>query len=204
MRPGWFLLLVLSASLAAAPAPLPLAVPADVYRDYECWLGKRTLANITDYHGPCLRRDVVDVALFQQALIAAGYAHDPQWEIINSYQRTLLELSRGKLPAAATSLWLKDIEATPGLAASDAVLPVGSNLVTNLAAGVSSVRYLPFVAGSAIGYNMLWTHICASLAPLMFGAAVDHLGGFAQAWWLTATCTGVGVLMLWILLRHRR
>ncbi|MED5431685.1 MAG: hypothetical protein VX920_05045 [Pseudomonadota bacterium] len=128
MRLGWFLLLVLSASLAADPVPLPLAVPADVYRDYECWLGKRTLANITDYHGPCLRRDVVDVALFQQALIAAGYAHDPQWEIINSYQRTLLELSRGKLPAAATSLWLKDIEATPGLAASDAVLPVGSNL----------------------------------------------------------------------------
>ncbi len=31
-------------------------------------------------------------------------------------------------------------------------LPVGSNLVTNLAAGVSSVAFLPFIAGSAIGY----------------------------------------------------
>ena len=128
MRLGWLLLLVLCAPLAADPVPLPLAVPADVYRDYECWLGKRTLATISDYRGPCLRRDVVEVALFQQALIAAGYAHAPQWELINSYQRTLLELSHGKLPAAATSLWLKDIEATPGLTASRAVLPVGSNL----------------------------------------------------------------------------
>jgi len=31
-------------------------------------------------------------------------------------------------------------------------LPLGSNLVTNLAAGVSSVRAAPFIAGSAIGY----------------------------------------------------
>lgn len=31
-------------------------------------------------------------------------------------------------------------------------LPVGSNLVTNLAAGVSSVRAAAFIAGSAIGY----------------------------------------------------
>lgn len=32
------------------------------------------------------------------------------------------------------------------------LLPVGSNLITNLAAGVSSVRALPFLAGSALGY----------------------------------------------------
>lgn len=32
------------------------------------------------------------------------------------------------------------------------LLPVGSNLVTNLAAGVSSVRPVPFFAGSALGY----------------------------------------------------
>ncbi len=31
-------------------------------------------------------------------------------------------------------------------------LPAGSNLLTNLAAGVSRVGWLPFVAGSAIGY----------------------------------------------------
>jgi uncharacterized membrane protein YdjX (TVP38/TMEM64 family) len=32
------------------------------------------------------------------------------------------------------------------------LLPVGSNLLTNLVAGVSSVRGLPFVLGSAVGY----------------------------------------------------
>jgi uncharacterized membrane protein YdjX (TVP38/TMEM64 family) len=32
------------------------------------------------------------------------------------------------------------------------LLPVGSNLLTNLAAGVSGVRALPFVAGSTLGY----------------------------------------------------
>lgn len=32
------------------------------------------------------------------------------------------------------------------------LLPVGSNLVTNLVAGVSSVRALPFFAGSVLGY----------------------------------------------------
>jgi uncharacterized membrane protein YdjX (TVP38/TMEM64 family) len=32
------------------------------------------------------------------------------------------------------------------------LLPVGSNLVTNLAAGVSGVRAVPFFAGSVIGY----------------------------------------------------
>ena len=32
------------------------------------------------------------------------------------------------------------------------LLPVGSNLVTNVMAGVSSVRTLPFLAGSVLGY----------------------------------------------------
>ena len=32
------------------------------------------------------------------------------------------------------------------------LLPVGSNLVTNVMAGVSSVRALPFLAGSVLGY----------------------------------------------------
>jgi len=32
------------------------------------------------------------------------------------------------------------------------LLPVGSNVLTNLAAGVSSVRAMPFLSGSAVGY----------------------------------------------------
>ena len=32
------------------------------------------------------------------------------------------------------------------------LLPIGNNLATNLAAGVTSVRALPFILGSLIGY----------------------------------------------------
>ncbi|MGR9099055.1 MAG: TVP38/TMEM64 family protein [Gammaproteobacteria bacterium] len=39
-----------------------------------------------------------------------------------------------------------------GMALLIRLLPVGSNILTNLAAGVSSVRSLPFFAGSAIGF----------------------------------------------------
>ena len=54
----------------------------------------------------------------------------------------------------------------------------------------------PHLAGSAVGYNMLWTHSCATLAPIVFGAAVDHFGGFASGWLVTAGLVTVGVLVL--------
>jgi len=43
-------------------------------------------------------------------------------------------------------------ENTMGMTLLIRLLPVGSNLATNLAAGVSSVRGMPFFSGSAIGY----------------------------------------------------
>lgn len=49
------------------------------------------------------------------------------------------------------------------------MLPVGSNVATNLAAGVSSVRAAPFIAGSALGY-LPQTVIFALLGS---GVAVD-------------------------------
>lgn len=51
------------------------------------------------------------------------------------------------------------------------MLPVGSNVATNLAAGVSSVRAVPFFTGSAIGY-LPQTFIFALLGS---GVAVDPL-----------------------------
>lgn len=49
------------------------------------------------------------------------------------------------------------------------MLPVGSNVVTNLAAGVSSVRAAPFFSGSALGY----TPQTVIFALLGSGVAVD-------------------------------
>lgn len=62
----------------------------------------------------------------------------------------------------------------------------------------------PRLAGAAVGYNMLWTHICATLAPIIFGAATDHLGGFRFGWWTTAAIVALGTAMLVFWVREGR
>ncbi|MEK9671391.1 MAG: MFS transporter [Rhodospirillaceae bacterium] len=59
----------------------------------------------------------------------------------------------------------------------------------------------PHLAGSAVGYNMLWTHACAAAAPLMFGYAVDHWGGFDAGWLVTAGAVALGTAGMFILVR---
>lgn len=59
----------------------------------------------------------------------------------------------------------------------------------------------PHLAGSAVGYNMLWTHGCATLAPAVFGYAVDNLGGFDAGWLVTAGCVAAGTVVLYILVK---
>lgn len=54
-------------------------------------------------------------------------------------------------------------------------LPAGSNLVTNLIAGVSSVRALPFFAGSALGY------VPQSAVFALVGSGVQVGGGLRIA-----------------------
>ncbi|MGB0682124.1 MAG: TVP38/TMEM64 family protein [Magnetovibrionaceae bacterium] len=51
-------------------------------------------------------------------------------------------------------------------------LPVGSNVVTNLAAGVTSVRALPFIGGSALGY------VPQTLIFALVGSGVDVAAGY--------------------------
>lgn len=63
------------------------------------------------------------------------------------------------------------------------LLPVGSNLVTNLLAGVSSVRALPFFAGSTLGF------LPQTLAFTLAGAGTG-LSGLAQ--------TGMAIALLLI------
>ena len=127
-------LLLFSSHHAAASniaTPIDVAVPADVYRDYQCWIGERDVLTVNDYAGKCLRRDVVELALLQQALniggsdVAPPYIH---WIIINSYDRTLVELAAGRIALSATSAWLTDIEAVEGITASAPLLAAGSNI----------------------------------------------------------------------------
>lgn len=123
----------LAANLAAAPPPatharLQVAVPADVYHDYQCWLRQRQVQHITDYRGDCSRRDVIEVALLQQALALGGDDHALEWVMVDSYQRTLVEMDQGRMDMAATSLWQQDIAQSDNLWASAPLLPAGSNL----------------------------------------------------------------------------
>lgn len=136
---------LLTTGIQAAPAtnpstPLQVAIPADVYHDYQCWLNHRQIQRITDYRGNCSRRDVIEVALLQQALAlgeetlggiggqAQGNSHELEWVIVNSYERTLTEMEQGRLDLAATSLWREDIALRDNLWASTALLGPGSNL----------------------------------------------------------------------------
>lgn len=59
----------------------------------------------------------------------------------------------------------------------------------------------PHLAGSAVGYNMLWTHGCATLAPAVFGYAVDHFGGFTSGWLVTAACVAAGTAVIYVLVK---
>lgn len=76
-------------------------------------------------------------------------------------------------------------------------LPVGSNILTNLAAGVSSIPVVPFLIGSAVGY-LPQTFIFALLGS---GIQVDPFWRIAAGVVLMAVSSGVG---LWVYLRHRK
>lgn len=68
-------------------------------------------------------------------------------------------------------------------------LPAGSNLVTNLAAGVSSVGWLPFVAGSAVGY----VPQTAVFALVGSGIGVDPVWRIGLSVVLFVVCGGLGI-----------
>jgi uncharacterized membrane protein YdjX (TVP38/TMEM64 family) len=77
------------------------------------------------------------------------------------------------------------------------LLPVGSNVVTNLAAGVSGVRAIPFLLGSAVGYlpqNMIFTLLGS-------GIHVDPVARIATS---VVLFVASGVLGVWLFRRYRK
>lgn len=76
------------------------------------------------------------------------------------------------------------------------LLPVGSNIGTNLAAGLIALPVLPFLAASALGY-LPQTVVFALLGK---GIRVDGAWQLALAGVLLALSIGIG---LWLLQRHR-
>lgn len=77
------------------------------------------------------------------------------------------------------------------------LLPVGSNLLTNLAAGVSGVGILPFVAGSAIGY------LPQTVIFALLGSGI-HLEPGLRIGASAALFVASGMLGVWLFRRYRR
>ena len=120
-RLAWILLLCSQCLLAQT---LVVAVPSDVLGDYHRWLRGRDPLNVIDYAAPGVRRDVVEVALFSQALAMGCGGPDVEWLPVDSYPRTLSLLGSGRIDAAATSVWRRDGE-REGVALSAAVIGDG-------------------------------------------------------------------------------
>jgi len=54
----------------------------------------------------------------------------------------------------------------------------------------------PRLAGSAMGYNMMGTHLGGMAGPPIFGAIVDATDGYGAGWIVTAAVVLVGTLIL--------
>jgi hypothetical protein len=121
------------AATPAAPDPdrptLVAVVPADVLADYRRWLGGRDPLTIGDFRGPGARRDVVEVALMQQALVAGGCTDRVTFVEAPSYARELVELSTGSAAVCSTTAWGSDcLGADSGVVASPAMIDSGDFL----------------------------------------------------------------------------
>jgi hypothetical protein len=127
-----------ASAFSPAPAPAPAAaaavaanslvvmVPADVLVDYRRWLSGRDPLAIKDFSGAGVRRDVVEVALMQQALRLGGCEDPVTFVEAPSYARELVELRSGHAALSGTSAWGSDL-GTPeaGLDPSPAMIDSG-------------------------------------------------------------------------------
>jgi ABC-type amino acid transport substrate-binding protein len=97
-----------TASLAAE-TPILAAGPADVMADYQLFLNQRDVLQLSDFSGPHSRRDVVEVALFHQALHQGGWRNPLKFQDMPSVERLRRELSTGHVSSSCTSYWSEDI-----------------------------------------------------------------------------------------------
>ncbi|MFQ5764259.1 MAG: MFS transporter [Rhodospirillales bacterium] len=61
----------------------------------------------------------------------------------------------------------------------------------------------PRLAGSAIGFNMVGTHIGGMIGPPVFGAVIDATGTYGAGWLMTAAVVVAGTAMLCFWFRER-
>ncbi len=94
---------------SALEASVLAAGPADVMADYQRFLNRRDVLQLSDYGGPYSRRDVVEVALFHQALNLGGWRAPLRFQDMPSVERLMRELGSGHVISSSTSYWSEDI-----------------------------------------------------------------------------------------------
>jgi hypothetical protein len=95
--------------VCAAEATVLAAGPADVMADYQRFLNQRDVLQLSDFSGPYSRRDVVEMALFHQALHRGGWRAPLKFQDMPSVERLLRELGLGRVVSSSTSYWSEDI-----------------------------------------------------------------------------------------------
>lgn len=130
LRPSWIRLILLLPLLSLGAAErLPVVVPPDVLADYRTWLAERDPLTMEGFAGGGARRDVVEVALLQQALVAGGERRAVEFVPAASYERTLEELRSGNAVLLGTSAWHSDLAVLgDAVAISRALIPEGGSL----------------------------------------------------------------------------
>jgi uncharacterized membrane protein YdjX (TVP38/TMEM64 family) len=109
------------------------------------------------------------------------------------FTKPITAFIRGKVDVAI-GFWRKNPFSTTIILR---LLPVGSNLVTNLAAGATGIPLLPFVAGSAIGY------VPQMAIFSLMGKGVD-VGANGQIALGVALFVAMTIFGMWIYARYRR
>lgn len=102
---------------------LKVAVTKDVLKDYKTFASTYKVGNLKSFKSPVSRRDVVEIALFLEALHIANFDEPIQFVVIDSYKRILKELNLGRVDATANTVWNND--ATKGIWTSLPVIEEG-------------------------------------------------------------------------------
>ena len=171
-------LLLAAGGWAATTGELPVLVPPDVLADYRTWLGARDPLAVKDFTGPGARRDVVELALLQQALVAGGEARAVAFEESPSYQRILVELKAGHALLLGTSAWRADLAALGDDVAISAPLVAEGGSLAGLYTAPGNTRALAArslaeVRGLSAVSNQGWTTDWAVLQRIA-PARLDH------------------------------
>lgn len=125
LRPSWIPLRPPLLAIGAAER-LPVVVPPDVLADYRTWLVERDPLTMEGFAGTGARRDVVEVALLQRALVAGGERRPVEFVPAASYERTLGELRSENALLLGTSAWRSDLAALgDAVAVSRPLIPEG-------------------------------------------------------------------------------